>query len=405
MRDAHPCQRDYRPTSRTARRLPGCGNPRPLRMKIALGIATASDLGGLQRDCLELADALQARGHEVEIFAARCVAPWTASRSVRMLPARGVTNHGLDLAFGQALQNAVRSRFDMVIGFNKLPGLDVYYCADPSIAAKPEPAWKRALPRHRARLALERACFDPSSTTSALMLSRDVLESYRKAWRTPDDRLFLLPPRIARDSVRAELRAPALRREARAARGYGERETVWLWVAAQPVTKGLDRVLAALAHRPRARLLALGLAPDEAKGRRYRQRAERSQVSHSIQWVKYSDRVPELMAVADVLVHPARLDVTGQVILEAIANGLPVVASAVCGFAHHIQTAGAGAVIAEPFDQRAFDEALKLAENPAVRARWSAAALAYTSLHDFARGQEAAVEIVERIGEAGRRRA
>jgi UDP-glucose:(heptosyl)LPS alpha-1,3-glucosyltransferase len=111
------------------------------------------------------------------------------------------------------------------------------------------------------------------------------------------------------------------------------------------------------------------------------------------------------MAVADVLVHPARLDATGQVILEAIANGLPVVASAVCGFAHHIRAAGAGAVIAEPFDQRAFDDALTLAENPAVPERWSAAALAYARLHDFARGQEAAVEIVERIGEAKRRRA
>jgi UDP-glucose:(heptosyl)LPS alpha-1,3-glucosyltransferase len=374
-------------------------------MRIALGIVTLSDQSGLQRACLELADALTARGHKVEIFAARCVAPWTASRNVNMLPARGATNHGLDLAFGRALQNAAPSSFDLVVGFNKLPGLDVYYCADPSMAAKLAPIWKRALPRHRARLALERACFDPSSTTSALMLSPGVLESYRQAWRTPDDRLFLLPPRIARNSVRAELGAPALRRAARAARGYGERETVWLWVAAQPVTKGLDRVLAALPHHPRARLLALGLAPDEAKGRPYRQQADRLGISHSIQWVKYWEQVPELMAVADVLIHPARLDVTGQVILEAIANGLPVVASSVCGFAHHIRTAGAGAVIAEPFDQRAFDEALTLAEDPAVRERWSAAALAYADLHDFARGQEAAAQIIEQIGEARRRRA
>jgi UDP-glucose:(heptosyl)LPS alpha-1,3-glucosyltransferase len=373
-------------------------------MKVALGIVTLSDQGGLQRACIELADAMQARGHEVEIFAARCVTPWAASRSVRMLPARSVTNHGLDLAFGRALENVTPSRFDMVVGFNKLPGLDVYYCADPSIAAKPAPAWKRALPRNRARIALERACFDPSSTTSALMLSPDALESYRRSWRTPDDRLFLLPPRIARDSVRVEFRTPALRREARSARGYGEREIVWLWVAAQPVTKGLDRVLAALSRHPRARLLALGLAPHDSKGRPYRRHAEHMQISNSIQWVRYCEHVSEMMAVADVLIHPARLDVTGQVILEAIANGLPVVASSVCGFAHHIRAAGAGAVIAEPFDQRAFDEALTAAEDPAVRERWSAAALAYADLHDFARGQDAAAQIIERIGEARRLR-
>src|SRR5580704_10208013 len=139
MRETHSCQTDYRPTSRAARRFPGRDNLRLRGMKVALGIVTLSDQGGLQRACIELADAMQARGHEVEIFAARCVTPWAASRSVRMLPARSVTNHGLDLAFGRALENVTPSRFDMVVGFNKLPGLDVYYCADPSIAAKPAP--------------------------------------------------------------------------------------------------------------------------------------------------------------------------------------------------------------------------------------------------------------------------
>jgi UDP-glucose:(heptosyl)LPS alpha-1,3-glucosyltransferase len=374
-------------------------------MKIALGIVTLSDRGGLQRACLELADALQARGHDVAIFAARCAPPWTASRSLHLLPTRGLTNHGLDLAFGRAFHNAVCSRFDVVVGFNKMPGLDIYYCADPSSLAKSAPAWKLILPRYRARLALERACFDPSSSTSALVLSPDALESYRKAWLTPADRLFLLPPRIARDSAMPDLRAPSLRREARSARGYGERDIVWLWVATQPVTKGLDRVLAALPHHPQARLLALGLAPDDAKGRPYRRVAEQLKVANSIQWVKYWGQIPEVIAVADVLTHPARLDVTGQVILEAIANGLPVVASAVCGFAHHVRASGAGVVIAEPFDQRAFGDALTLAEDSPVREAWSAAALAYARLHDFARGQEAAAEIVERIGEEKLRRA
>ena len=366
-------------------------------MKIALGIVSLSELGGLQRDCLALADALQARGHDVELFAARCVAPWPASRPVQLLASRRATNHGVDMAFGQAFREAVGSRFDLVVGFNKMPGLDVYYCADPCFAAKPAPLWKRLLPRYRARLALERACFGSSSATTVLLLSSETVLSYRKAWHTPDERLLLLPPRIAAHRARPELRAPALRAQARSAQGLGERDVAWLWVATQPATKGLDRVIAALPQHGRARLLVTGLSSHDHKARSCLRLADRLKVGDRIRWLGHRDDIPQLMTLADVLVHPARLDVTGQVILEAIANGLAVVVSAVCGFAHHIEAAGAGAVIAEPFDERAFSGALALAGDAPTRQAWSEKALAYARHHDFARGLEAAAEAVEEI--------
>jgi len=366
-------------------------------MKIALGIVSLSEVGGLQRDCLALADALQARGHEVELFAARCVAPWSASRSFHLLASRRTTNHGLDLAFAQALRAAVGSKFDLVVGFNKMPGLDVYYCADPCLAAKPVAAWKRLLPRYRARLALERACFEPASATSMLLLSGEAVTTYRSAWRTPQERLVLLPPRIAPNRARPDLRAPAPRQAARSAQGLGEQDVVWLWVATQPGTKGLDRVIAALAHQDRTRLLVAGLPQDDRKARPCLQLAQRLNVGERIGWLGHRDDIPTLMAVADLLVHPARLDVTGQVILEAIANGLPVVASAVCGFAPHVAAAGAGAVVAEPFEQSAFAGALALAQDPAIRQAWSEGALAYGRRHDFARGLDAAAVAIEQI--------
>ena len=372
-------------------------------MKVALGIVSLSDHGGLQRDCLALADTLQARGHSVELFAARCVPPWSATHEARILPIRALSNHGLDLAFARAFEGAVQSRFDVVIGFNKLFGLDIYYCADPCLAAKRVPAWKRLLPRYRVRLALERACFEFPSKTSSLMLSNAALTSYRSTWGTPDDKLLLLPPRIARRRARPELRAPALRQAARAAVGYAERDVVWLWLATQPVTKGLDRVLAALSVQPKARLMVVGLPSGDTKARPCHKLAERLKVSDRIRWLGHRDDIPELMALADILAHPARLEVTGQVILEAIANGLPVVASEACGFAVHVGTAGAGMVIAEPFAESAFSDALALAGNREVAEAWSTAALAYSRLHDFARGLHAAADIVERIGAAPKR--
>ena len=55
------------------------------------------------------------------------------------------------------------------------------------------------------------------------------------------------------------------------------------------------------------------------------------------------------MAAADLLVHPARYDTAGTVILEGIVNGLPVITTAACGYARHVEAANAGSVLKEPF--------------------------------------------------------
>ena len=67
------------------------------------------------------------------------------------------------------------------------------------------------------------------------------------------------------------------------------------------------------------------------------------------------------MAAADLLVHPARHDTTGTVILEAIVNGLPVVTTSICGYPQHVDAAEAGIVINEPFGYNAFAAALSAA--------------------------------------------
>jgi UDP-glucose:(heptosyl)LPS alpha-1,3-glucosyltransferase len=65
-----------------------------------------------------------------------------------------------------------------------------------------------------------------------------------------------------------------------------------------------------------------------------------------------------MIAAADVLAHPARRDITGAAILQAIVDGLPVVASGCRGIAEHVRISGAGKVIGEPSDARACRRAL-----------------------------------------------
>ena len=77
-----------------------------------------------------------------------------------------------------------------------------------------------------------------------------------------------------------------------------------------------------------------------------------------------------------------------------MANGLPVVTTAVCGYGEHVARAGAGVVLAEPFRQGDLDAALAAA-TPERRALWSAAALAYTGAGDLFSGLARAADLVE----------
>lgn len=70
------------------------------------------------------------------------------------------------------------------------------------------------------------------------------------------------------------------------------------------------------------------------------------------------DDIPILMAASDLLIHPARYELAGHVLMEAMASGLPVITTDRCGYAPYIKKAGAGVVLTSPFDQQSLNNAL-----------------------------------------------
>ena len=106
-----------------------------------------------------------------------------------------------------------------------------------------------------------------------------------------------------------------------------------------------------------------------------------------------------LLLAADVLIHPARLDVTGTVILEALGAGLPVVVTENCGYSPHVDAAGAGAVVR----REASPEELAAAASPSTTQRqaWSIAARDYVRRTDLTKGLDVAASIIEQVAIAG----
>ncbi|MEM7004031.1 MAG: glycosyltransferase, partial [Pseudomonadota bacterium] len=102
---------------------------------------------------LKMARAAQAAGHQVTVFTLRWEAEPEPDLEVRVLPIEGMSRHTQYERFAETLNDLLwRESFDLVVGFNKIPGLDVYYAGDSSYIEKSltqRSALYRQLPRFK----------------------------------------------------------------------------------------------------------------------------------------------------------------------------------------------------------------------------------------------------------------
>lgn len=109
-----------------------------------------------------------------------------------------------------------------------------------------------------------------------------------------------------------------------------------------------------MATKVKTKLIVVG----QDKPKRYQALAAKLDILSQVQFYSGRDDIPELMAAADVLMHPAYQESAGIVLIEAIAAGLPVITTETCGYAHHVASADCGVVISEPFEQTQLNEVL-----------------------------------------------
>jgi UDP-glucose:(heptosyl)LPS alpha-1,3-glucosyltransferase len=362
-------------------------------MRLALAITSLFPTGGLQRDCLAIARILAADGHEVTVITSDYRQPVDlGDLKLEVWPGRSLTKAGRIRGVAARLA-AARGRFDRIVGFNKIPGIDVYYCADPPFAEIRSHRLSRLWPATDARVRLEGEVFGPASATSVLVVSDRQVEAYRKVWETPASRFRVVPP-----SLPASRRNPGLRRtdrdRIRNALGIPGAQPVWLAIASVPRTKGVDRTVKALAAEPEATLLVAGTRAGSREARRIMGWAGEHGLDDRVRVLGYREDIPELMAAADLLVHPARMETTGTAILEAIANGLPAIVTAACGYAAHVARAEAGIVLSDPFLPEHLAAALVRARDPDLRRRWSENGIAYGAQPALGTGLRSAADAI-----------
>lgn len=367
--------------------------------------------GGLQRDFMRIALECQRRGHDIRVYTLIWEGDVPDGFEVLVAPVRSIFNHRRNEKFTAWVRaDLARRPVQRVIGFNKMPGLDVYYAADACFEEKAQtlrnPLY-RQWGRYRHFAGYERAVFDPASKTEILMISEVQQPLFVKHYGTQAERFHLLPPGISQDR-RAPANAADVRAEFRREFGLEEDDLLLVQIGSGFKTKGLDRSLKALAALPKAlrrrtRLIAIG--QDDPKP--FLLQIAALGLNDQVQILKGRSDIPRFLLGADLLIHPAYNENTGTVLLEALVSGLPVLVTDVCGYAHYIAEADAGRVLPSPFEQDSLNRLLaEMLEDAPARAAWSRNGLAYADHADlYSMPQRAADLILGGPHEAGAGRA
>ena len=340
--------------------------------------------GGLQEDCVLTAQAMQARGHEVEIVTRTWMGTPPEELNVQLLGRRGGTNTARNVAFFEDLEAYFDSNpSDCVVAFNRVPNCDVYFSADPCYLVKVEhkPFWYFWTARHRHYRDAEAAIFKHPHKPQIYCLTQREIDTYHEYYGTALDRFHLLPPGVARVERPIDEK-PSVRAELRTELGVPDDQVVALFVGSDYKRKGLMRNLKAL----RA-LKEDGKAPElwvlgADKAGPYEAYAKQHDLS--VRFFGGRSDVERFYDAVDFMLHPAHSESAGKVLLEALTYGLPVVVTDICGYSKQVGESGGGVVVSTPFVESDFNRTVSLlAGDSGLRKDLSARAVEYCAVENI----------------------
>lgn len=371
-------------------------------LKLAFCLYKYSPFGGLERNFLRITKACLAAGHSVSVF----TRAWQGSEvpdgvSLQIIPAKGMSNVAKNRVFCEALWQQFDSKqFDLVVGFNRIPSVDLYYCADSCHwvnLSKSGRLWQRFLPRQRFFLSQEAGVFAAHVKTHIMYLAETEKQHYQSVYQTAEARFHYLPPGIEQAKIRRPMAQSFQRNAFRQQLGLAEDNCMLLMVGSDFKRKGVVRAIQALASLPmslkqKTHLFIVG----KGKPAALQQLAQRLDIAAQVHFMGGRDDVPEFLFASDWLLHTAVIENTGNAIVEALIAGLPVITLSHCGYAFHVLRADAGYVVqSEPYQQASLDAILHQAVAEADRVQLSQNAWRYADETDLYSRPQVAVQIIE----------
>jgi UDP-glucose:(heptosyl)LPS alpha-1,3-glucosyltransferase len=202
---------------------------------------------------------------------------------------------------------------------------------------------ERFRPFHWVVMLWERAMLMGRYPRLVVVPSETGVKEYRSYFDFPEDRIVVLPNAVEIEDFRF---STGLRDSTRAGLGLQPSDIMMLHIGNRGRQKGLD-VLAAALRRLDPGTWQFFFAGSGSESRKLRRDVE------GLANVTLLGRVPDTHAMycaADLLVFPSRFDPWGLVVTEALATGLPVLASGHIGSAVAVKEGRNGWLIDDPTD-------------------------------------------------------
>ena len=323
--------------------------------KIAILLYRYFPYGGLQKDFLEIAKELQSRGILLKVFTRTWEGHIPEGLSVIEFGKRGLTNYSKNKNFVNDSFEALQTyKPDLVFGFNKMPGLDFYFAADTCFkkeAVKKHPITKLTR-RFRQSIEYETAVFGSCSSTEVFLLNKKQAYDFKTSYQLNSDQMILVPPGI---DLNWNDHEPV---DMHSIFDIQPEDKVALFVGSDFHRKGLDRAISSIhflnSNNVPFTLLVIGrdnFGP-------YSELVQNFGLNEKVKYLGPRDDVASLMKSSDLLLHPAREEAAGNVIIESLVSHLPVATCKDVGFAEEVKNFEGGFVLEEEFNQEGFDNLL-----------------------------------------------
>jgi|TARA_B110000037_G_scaffold55914_1_gene68352 UDP-glucose:(heptosyl)LPS alpha-1,3-glucosyltransferase len=370
-------------------------------MQLSFLIYSYFPFGGLQRDFLRVATECMSRGHSITVYTLSWDGNIPDGMNVILVPVTARNRIKRNEAYTEWVLAALKLRdTSLVIGFNKMPFLDIYFAADPCFmerATEQRGFYYKFTSRYKHFRQYEEAVFAATRLTEVLILSPHQRTAFEKYYPGCESRLHQVPPGISVDR-KVDAIDKKIATQLRIELGLATTTKLLLQVGSGFRVKGVDRALRAMAALPKSELenchyLLIGQdSPD-----RYLRLARKLGIAKQFTVLGGRDDIPRFLAAADLLLHPAYSESAGYMLLEATIAGLPVLTTSTCGYSFHIEQAKSGLVCSGPFEQSQLNSYLAEMLGNLDTADWSKNGLEYGRQDELYSQASAVADFLEEL--------
>ena len=348
-------------------------------MKIGLVHKSLDLKGGTEKDLLETSVGLARLGHEVHLFCGEYDVPVPAGVMGHIVPMALLGRTIRLWSFALNAQKAIReSSCDVVINFGRFVEADLVRCGGGTHrgflqrmgkdGGRGRRAWQAISLYHQSLLAMERRQFGCPRLKKIIAVSHAVKNDIMANYEVAEEKIAVLYNGVDQNRFspqnRFEQRCSVRRRW-----NIPVDAPLVLFVGSGFWRKGLDRMIS-LWNSPRFSRIYLLVIGGDTRLDWYRSWAD-SVAPGKVVFAGHQTDVENYYTAADLLALPALQEAFGNVILEALATGLPVAVSRNVGAAELLQGSLLEGVIDHPDDPNElaakFLRMIDKSSDPAVR--------------------------------------